>query len=73
MSPPAADKPDSGAPDALADFLRERFPAGDEHVVVVAGSGLGGFVRSLAPVAECPFAELPGVGGSTVQIGRAHV
>lgn len=67
MTAPGAAPAAADALDALAAFLRERFPAGDEHVVVVAGSGLGGFVRSVTPVAECPFADLPGVGGSTVQ------
>ena len=53
--------------EALADTLRDRL-AGQEtpRLLVVAGSGLGGFARSVEARLTIPYAELPGVGSSTV-------
>jgi purine-nucleoside phosphorylase len=52
--------------DALCALLRERLP-GEARVVVIAGSGLGGFSRSVKPRATLAYSDLPGVGASTVQ------
>ncbi len=49
----------------LSAALCERF-SGEARVLVVAGSGLGGFVRSVQVVQSAPYAELPHVGASTV-------
>lgn len=53
------------AVESLADELRARFP-GSARIAVIAGSGLGGFVRSVVPETEVSYADLPGVGASTV-------
>lgn len=51
----------------LTEVLRERLPgAGSARVLVIAGSGLGGFVRAVQVQASVPYAELPHVGASTV-------
>ncbi len=53
--------------EALAETLKERL-AGQEtpRLLVVAGSGLGGFARSVDARLTIPYSELPGVGSSTV-------
>jgi purine-nucleoside phosphorylase len=49
----------------LAAVIGERLP-GEAGVLVIAGSGLGGFVRSVDATASLPYAQLPHVGASTV-------
>lgn len=52
---------------AAAAFIRQAMPTGDDaRVLVIAGSGLGGFVKGISPVSEVPYSNIPGVGGSTV-------
>lgn len=48
-----------------SEFLKDRFPA-DPKIVVIAGSGLGGFVRSVTPERELSYADIPHFGASTV-------
>jgi purine-nucleoside phosphorylase len=48
-----------------AKFLAERLDASPK-VLVIAGSGLGGFVRSVAVEKKVPYAEIPHFGASTV-------
>jgi len=49
----------------LSTTLCERF-SGEAQVLVVAGSGLGGFVRSVEVIQSVPYSDLPQVGASTV-------
>ena len=51
--------------DRLCAVLRDRV-LGEARVVVIAGSGLGGFARSVKARATVPYSDLPGVGASTV-------
>ncbi|MGI8908433.1 MAG: purine-nucleoside phosphorylase [Candidatus Sumerlaeaceae bacterium] len=44
--------------------------AKDARALVIAGSGLGGFVRTVQPITTLSYAELPHVGASTV-VGHA--
>jgi purine nucleoside phosphorylase len=44
--------------------------ASNTRVLVIAGSGLGGFVRSVQPRVTISYADLPHVGASTV-VGHA--
>lgn len=62
---------DSGAADSVDDaavaFIRRELSDGDDaRVLVIAGSGLGGFVNEISPVAEVAYSDIPGIGGSTV-------
>lgn len=51
----------------LADYLQSELPeASRVRVLVVAGSGLGGFARSVAASKSASYADLPHVGASTV-------
>lgn len=51
----------------VLEQLREKVPGADSaRTLVIAGSGLGGFVKSIKPRAEVSYADIPGVGGSTV-------
>lgn len=55
----------------LSVTLKEKLgDAANTHVLVIAGSGLGGFVRSVQPIATISYANLPHVGASTV-VGHA--
>src|SRR5262245_9309910 len=57
--------------DETAAFLRSRLPEADKcGTLVIAGSGLGGFVRGIDATARVPYGEIPNVGGSTV-VGHA--
>ena len=64
--------PDSATAAAMVDVaplcaaLRERL-TGEARVVVIAGSGLGGFARRVKARATVAYSDLPGVGASTVQ------
>lgn len=51
--------------DALAARLRDKIDCA-ASTLVIAGSGLGGFVRSVQAEVTVPYAELPNVGASTV-------
>jgi purine-nucleoside phosphorylase len=44
--------------------------AASVHALVIAGSGLGGFVRTVKPITTVSYADLPHVGASTV-VGHA--
>jgi purine-nucleoside phosphorylase len=55
----------------VAEFLEQRFVRGP-RVLVIAGSGLGGFVRSVKVDTTVSYAEIPHVGASTVA-GHAGV
>ncbi|MCX7624608.1 MAG: purine-nucleoside phosphorylase [Candidatus Sumerlaeaceae bacterium] len=48
-----------------ARFLIDRFPA-EAKVLVIAGSGLGGFVRSVVPELAADYSDIPHFGASTV-------
>lgn len=51
-----------------AEAIRAGLPGAEaSNVLVIAGSGLGGFVKSVEPVAEVSYKDIPGVGGSTVK------
>jgi purine-nucleoside phosphorylase len=53
--------------EGLAAHLRDVFPPGPRpKAVVIAGSGLGGFARQVEAVHSVSYADLPGVGASTV-------
>ncbi len=53
--------------DEAAAFVRDRSQGGDEaRVLVIAGSGLGGFVKGISPASEVSYHDIPGIGGSTV-------
>ena len=53
--------------EATADFLRLAAPDGELHrILVIAGSGLGGFVKSVNAVKSIPYADIPGIGAATV-------
>jgi purine-nucleoside phosphorylase len=48
--------------------VRKALPeAADVRVLVIAGSGLGGFVKSVASERELQYHNIPGIGGSTVE------
>lgn len=52
---------------AAADSLRASLPgAADARTLVIAGSGLGGFVNAVEPLGTVSYADIPGVGASTV-------
>lgn len=49
-------------------FLRKTLPeAVDARILVIAGSGLGGFVRAVNVENEVSYNSIPHVGGSTVE------
>lgn len=51
----------------ILELLQEKLPGAETaRTMVVAGSGLGGFVESIKSRAEISYADIPGVGGSTV-------
>lgn len=57
--------------EAGAQILREKLPGAEAaRVLVIAGSGLGGFVDAVQPRAELGYESIPGVGDSTV-VGHA--
>lgn len=52
---------------AAAELLRKRLPdARAARTLVIAGSGLGGFVKAVSPQASIAYGDIPGVGASTV-------
>lgn len=56
------------AVDDAIHYIQQVLPgAAGVKVLVIAGSGLGGFVRSISPEQELPYEKIPGVGASTVE------
>ncbi len=52
----------------VTNILREALPEAETaRTLVIAGSGLGGFIRTVEVVSEISFGDIPGVGDSTVQ------
>jgi purine-nucleoside phosphorylase len=63
--------PNAAQADQLAAHLKSTLPAAANiHALVIAGSGLGGFVRTVQPITTLSYADLPHVGASTV-VGHA--
>lgn len=58
--------------EGTAKLLNERLP-GEARVAIIAGSGLGGFVRSIGVDKRLRYAEIPAVGSSTVQGHRGEL
>jgi len=50
-----------------AEFIKQKLSgAATAKILVIAGSGLGGYVKSLRVVEELEYSGIPGIGGSTV-------
>jgi purine-nucleoside phosphorylase len=66
-SPGAVDQEYLSKVDEASGWLAKNLPEGSLcGAIVIAGSGLGGFVRKISPVGKISFAEIPHVGPPTV-------
>ena len=63
---------DSSQVASTAQYLRENLP-GEARVAVIAGSGLGGFVRAVESKATLNYSDIPHIGDSTVAGHRGEL